>query len=400
MNGHQRSNTPILLNIKAKNLLSFGPEGVELDLDSPLTVLIGPNGSGKSNLLEAIRLLQSAPSHLATPVRSGGGIRNWIWKGQPNSHAVVEVVVSNPKGNQSLRHKLAFAESSQRFELVDEIVENELPDSGFDAPFFYYRFQHGRPVLSVKEPSSQNRRELQRQDVALDESILSQRKDPDQFPELAHLSRSYERIRLYREWEFGRNAFLRNPQSIDLPSSPLMEDFSNLGMFLNRLRQTPRTKANLIEKLTDFYEDLTDFELNFEGGTVQVFFTEGEFAIPAKRLSNGSLRYLCLLAILLDSEPPPLVGIEEPEMGMHPDLIPKLADILLDASSRCQLIVTTHSDILVDALSEQPESVVVCEKHDGQTTMNRLSSSELHKWLEKYRLGELWTSGELGGVRW
>ena len=179
-----------------------------------------------------------------------------------------------------------------------------------------------------------------------------------------------------------------------------MEDFTNLGMFLNRLRQDPKTKASLIEKLSDAYEGLTDFELNFEGGTVQVFFTEGELAVPALRLSDGSLRYLCLLAILLDPDPPPLVGIEEPEMGVHPDLMPKLADLLLDASSRCQLVVTTHSDILVDALSERPDSVVVCEKHDGQTSMTRLDSTDLAHWLEKYRLGELWTSGELGGVRW
>ena len=65
----------------------------------------------------------------------------------------------------------------------------------------------------------------------------------------------------------------------------------------------------MIEKLSDAYEGLTDFELNFEGGTVQVFFTEGELAVPASRLSDGSLRYLCLLAILLDPDPPPLVGI-------------------------------------------------------------------------------------------
>ena len=192
----------------------------------------------------------------------------------------------------------------------------------------------------------------------------------------------------------------RDPQRIDVRPNPLMENFSNLGMFLNRLRQTPRTKANFIEKLSDIYEDLTDFQLNFEGGTVQIFFTEGDFAMPATRLSDGCLRYLCLLAILLDPEPPPLIGIEEPELGMHPDLIPGIADLLVDASSRCQLVVTTHSDILVDALTEQPESVVVCEKHDGRTTMKRLNQSELSHWLEKYRLGELWTSGELGGVRW
>ena len=65
-----------------------------------------------------------------------------------------------------------------------------------------------------------------------------------------------------------------------------------------------------------------------------------------------------------------------------------------------QLVVTTHSDVLVDSLTEVPESVVVCEKHHGQTEMRRLNRNELATWLDKYRLGELWTSGELGGNRW
>ena len=122
--------------------------------------------------------------------------------------------------------------------------------------------------------------------------------------------------------------------------------------------------------------------------------------IPATRLSDGTLRYLCLLAILCDPDPPPLICIEEPELGLHPDVLPKLADHLLAASRRTQLIVTTHSDVLVDAMSEQPESVVVCEKHHGATAMTRLAADDLQVWLQKYRLGELWIRGELGGTRW
>jgi predicted ATPase len=75
-------------------------------------------------------------------------------------------------------------------------------------------------------------------------------------------------------------------------------------------------------------------------------------------LSDGSLRYLCLLAILCDPEPPPLIGLEEPELGLHPDLLPKVADLLVAAAQRTQLIVTTHSDILVDALTERPDALV------------------------------------------
>ncbi len=180
----------------------------------------------------------------------------------------------------------------------------------------------------------------------------------------------------------------------------LEEDFSNLGLFLNRLRRKPKAKAALLEGLRDLYDDVTDFDVIVEGGTVQVFFTEREFAIPATRLSDGTLRYLCLLAILCDPDPPPLICIEEPELGLHPDILPKLADKLLAASKRCQLIVTTHSDILVDAMSEMPEVIVVCEKHHGATTMHRLSRDELAGWLGKCRLGSLWTQGKIGGTRW
>lgn len=309
---------PMLRRICATNLLSFGPEGMDLELPS-LTVLIGPNGSGKSNLLEVIGLLQAAPTQLATPVRDGGGVRNWIWKGQPDSSASVEAIVKVPNDYEALRHAIEFEESDQVFKLVDERIEREHPSSGHTDPFFFYKYQHGFPVLSI---ANSDRRELNRDSVSPDESILSQRKDPDQFPELASLSHFYERISLYREWEFGRNALIRRPHGADVRSAPLTEDFSNLGMFLNRMRQYPKTKASLFELLGQIYEGVTDFELNFEGGTVQVFFTEGEFAIPATRLSDGSLRYLCLLAILLDPEPPRLVGIEEPEVCMHPDLIP------------------------------------------------------------------------------
>ena len=281
---------------------------------------------------------------------------------------------------------------------MDERVENEHPHPGHQDPFFFYRFQGGRPALAVK--GEDNRRPLQREDVADDESILSQRKEPDQYPELAHLSSLYESIRLYRDWGFGRKAPFRQPQSTDVRPTPLREDFSNLGMFLNRIRQDPRTKSNLIDRLTDAYEGMNDFELNFEGGTIQVFFSEGDLAVPATRLSDGSMKYLCLLAILLNPHPPPIVCIEEPEMGMHPDLLPKIADLLVEASQQSQLIVTTHSDILVDALTDRPESVVVCEKHDGKTSMTRLDRQDLSSWLGKYRLGELWTTGQLGGVRW
>jgi predicted ATPase len=407
----------LLREIKIKNLLSFGPEGVTLEM-RPLNVLIGPNGSGKSNLIEAIALLRSTAvvssptsvGDLRDVVRRGGGAAEWIWKAEmPRSQrlrlsaesggvrrAYIEAIIENLKGRPPLRHVLSFREFKHSLDIVDEQIEKFHPSPGKDIAHFYYRFQKGHPVITVKH----KQRPLTRETVDLSESIVGQRRDAETFPEINYLAGAYDGIMIYREWTFGRTSVFRAPQPADLRGAPLQEDFSNLGLFLNYLRGIPSAKSVIIERLRDLYEGLEDFDVNIRGGTVELFLTEGDFVIPAKRLSDGTMRYLCLLAILCDPDPPPLICIEEPELGLHPDLLPKIADLLVEASLRTQLIVTTHSDILVDAMTDHAEDVVVFEKHEGRTEANRLQNSELQAWLEKYRLGQLWTRGQIGGTRW
>ena len=387
----------LIRRLQPRSFLSFGPDFPGLELQC-LNVLIGANGSGKSNLIEAISLLRAAPKEWREVTRKGGGVTEWIWKGEmKNGKAKIETVISNPKGKQPLRHRMAFHAVSQTFALDDEQVENESADQGQADAYFYYRYQGGNPVLNT---AGNGQRELARDAIEPDRSILAQRRDPEMYPELAWLAQSYESMRIYREWAFGRNTVFREPQQTDLRHDRLEEDFSNLGLFLSQLRKTPKAKKAILEGLRDLYDGLSDFETIVGDGSVQVFFTEGDFSIPATRLSDGTLRYLCLLAILCDPCPPPLICIEEPELGLHPDILPKLADLLVAASGRTQLIVTTHSDILVDAMTDRPETVVVCEKHEGRTQMKRLNKEELTKWLEEYRLGQLWIDGQLGGKRW
>ncbi|HUL29871.1 MAG TPA: AAA family ATPase, partial [Thermodesulfobacteriota bacterium] len=210
------------------------------------------------------------------------------------------------------------------------------------------------------------------------------------------------KIRLYREWNIGRYTPPRLPQKADLPGDFLIEDASNLGLVLNNLEHKGEVWNLLLERLKQFHEPIKNISTKIEGGAVQVFLHENGLhqPIPATRLSDGTLRYLCLLSILCHPSPPPLVCIEEPELGLHPDILPTLAELLMDASQRTQLIVTTQSDILVDALSETPETVLVCEKYDASTAMKRLQKEGLSEWLKKYSLGELWRMGEIGGKRW
>jgi predicted ATPase len=405
MSQKHREENRLIREITLRNILSYGPQSDPIPLHS-LNLLIGPNGSGKSNLIEAIALLRAAPGDLGNVVRRGGGVGEWIWKGSPKDKGTIDALINNPLGVQPIRHVLSFQPEKQTFRLVDERIENESPAIGqidwdkrrmrSTADPFFYRYQNGHPILSVAGQD----KILARESVEPDLSILAQRRDPETYPVLSYLAGAYEKIRVYREWSFGRNSIFREPQKADMRNDRLEEDFSNLGLFINRLRRNPKAKNALITALRDLYDDFNDFDVSIEGGTVQVFFTEGDFTIPATRLSDGTLRYLCLLAILCDPDPPFLICIEEPELGLHPDILPKVADLLVDASARTQLIVTTHSDILVDAMTERPESVLVCEKHMGQTEMRRLDGEKLAAWLEEYRLGELWTRGELGGTRW
>lgn len=392
------SHPVLILHLAPKNILSFGPENEGIELLS-LNLLIGPNGSGKSNLIEAINLMRSAPKEFRDVTRKGGGVSEWIWKGDPKKPASVEWIVGYPKGVKPLRHFMAFRAEAQAFSLDDESVEECEPrHANENGVYFYYRYQHGQPAVNtVKE----GQRRLAKDSIEPDRSILAQRRDPETYPELAWLAQNYERVRIYREWAFGRSAVFREPQKADMRNDLLEEDFSNLGLFLNRLKtRFPVAKKAILAGLKDLYEGISDFDVLIEGGTVQVFFTEGDFVIPATRLSDGTLRYLCLLAILCDPEPPPLICIEEPELGLHPDILPKVADLLRSAATRTQLVVTTHSDILVDAMTETPECVVVCAKEEGRTTMQRLVPEELEQWLVKYRLGQLWTKGQIGGNRW
>ncbi|CAM5782843.1 AAA family ATPase [Castellaniella caeni] len=262
----------LIHSIQLNNFLSFGPSAKALQL-GPLNVLIGPNGSGKSNLMESITLLQSAPDKLMDPIRDGGGVRDWLWKGGSTTpEASLDFVLSNPLGKQNLRYTLAFTEVGQRFEIVDERVENEAPqDEQYAEPYFYYHFNRGRPVLNV----GSEKRALRQEDVDLEKSILSQRKDPDQYPEITWLGQTLGKIRLYREWSFGRYTAPRAPQKTDLPNVHLEPDASNLGLVLNRLSNQPAVKQRLLTALQALYDGITDYHVQFEGGTVQVFFHEG-----------------------------------------------------------------------------------------------------------------------------
>jgi predicted ATPase len=393
--------------IRLENILSYGPGTEPFPLE-PLNVLIGPNGSGKSNLIEALSLLAATPRDLQQPIWEGGGVGNWLWKGVPWA-SIATVGATVRYTDIPLSYVLSFTGNWARFQLVDELVQLTRPASPIDPqPYLFYHYigQGNRPIIDVvmAAPADENRfqRELQWADVDPTQSVLSQRRDNFTYPELTYIADLFGSMSFYREWNLGHYAAVRIPQRPDAYQAFLLPDCSNLALVLSDLLNQPRVKQQILEHMRDFYPSFTDVVASVSGGTVQIFFHEKalHYPIPATRLSDGSLRYLCLLAILCHPNPPWVICIEEPEIGLHPDVIPEVAKLLIEASSRSQIFVTTHSDILVDALTDVPEAVIVCEKPEGSTQLRRLNADELKHWLTDYGLGQLWMRGEIGGNRW
>jgi len=235
-----------------------------------------------------------------------------------------------------------------------------------------------RPCTDFKEEE----RKLKREQVLPEESILSQVKDPERYPALARLQDAYANIRMFRNWSFGPGALLRQEQSTQGSNDFLEDGGDNLALVLSRIRS-----GDLMLSLKKLYDGIEDISFNIQTGAIQLWVDEaggGRRKTPTTRLSDGTLRYLCLLALLPHPEPPPLIVIEEPELGLHPDVLPHLAELLTAAAERTQLVVTTHSRMLVDAFSDQPESIIVCGKENGESRLERLSAGDLKEWLAEY----------------
>jgi len=118
----------------------------------------------------------------------------------------------------------------------------------------------------------------------------------------------------------------------------------------------------------------------------------------ASELSDGTLRFLMLLTILSSPAAAPVIAIDEPEMGLHPAMLPIIAEYAVDAAERSQIIFTTHSPDFLDAFGDFTPATSVVVWENGETVIRRLEEERLQYWLREYSLGKLFTSGELEGM--
>ena len=375
----------VIERLELKDILSFGPDSPPVEL-GPLNVMIGPNASGKSNLIRVLHLLSGVPKGKLLMVPDGSLSDDWIRRGK---HVLLggEIKAALPDANTPLTYELKIRSVDGELEVLSERVfagqTKVLARSEFISATDPSTLIYGKQNISLVVEARRSALSLGRPE-----------------PLLIQAAETLSNIAIHQDWSFGSQAALRVPQGADLPNDTLRGDAANLGLVLNRLNQDAMSKSRLIGGLQRLYEGIGDLRVNVTCGHVVLDVKEGDFRIPASNLSDGTLRYLCLLAILNDPDPPGLICLEEPELGLHPDILPAVGELLIDASTRCQLIVTTHSDVLVDKLTHTPEHVVVCEKHDGQSHMRRLDKADLAGWLKDYSLGQLWSSGHIGGNRW
>lgn len=394
-------------SITLQNTFSFGPEAQTLEL-RPLNVVIGPNGSGKSNLVDAFTLLASTPMDLQAGIRAVGGAETLVYCGRSCPGADLSVVLPPSLARPRVTHEIGLSAPSDGGNalVMAERVGGE--GGGTDGRgVTLYNWAGDGPWLSEHREDASfppthwaASEAIQTAGLSPFQSILAQRRDPQRYPALAELCRAYGGIRVYADWESGRRSTLRRGSDTGFAGQWLLEEAQNLGLLVANM-QTWSTWRRIDEAMGEFLDRYEGIGARIDGNRATVFLREQGLSrpIPATRLSEGTVRFIALLSVLLNDDPPPFVILEEPETNLHPDAIVLVADLLREASQRMQILVTTHSDILVERLSDVPEDVAIASHEDGSTRLRRVDRDVMEQYVRgKYHLGGVWMRGGLRGA--
>lgn len=337
-----------------------------------LNIFVGANGAGKSNLISFFRMLQSLiEGNLADYVRDSGGISDLLYNGR--------------KATKQMEFETRFGSRGYRFTLKPG------PGEGFaltdEARFYEYGYSGWWELGSSGDNSSLLVKE------AKGTSHDSQYSQP-----VYNAINSWE---IYHFHDTSSTAPMRHAEIIE-DNKVLRYDASNIGPFLLRLQNEKKSYydeiLNACRLVAPFFDDFL-LDLQHLGPKIKVALswkTKGsDYPMQPYHLSDGSIRFICLATALLQPDPPSTIIIDEPELGLHPEAIRILGELIEDASKRTQIIVATQSPLLLDQFSI--EDIVVVNRKEGQSTFERLQYADFNEWLESYSVGELWVKNVIQG---
>jgi len=347
-----------------------------------LNLITGPNGSGKSNLYRALRLLaETAQGGVVNALAREGGLDSTFWAGPETISRRMrngEVPIQSTVRQGVKRLRLGFAgedfsysialglpEPSLSFFSLDPEIKKECIWAGplyrpasllvdRDGPMIRAREGRGWDVLAQYTPNF--------------DSLFDQVGSLRTSPEVFQMREFIRRWRFYDHFRSDADAPVRQPQ-LGTRTPVLHHDGRDLAAALQTIREIGDPEA-LQAAISDAFPGARLNIAPLAGGRFAIeFFQEGLLRpLSAAELSDGTLRYLLLVAALLTPRPPSLMVLNEPETSLHPDLLPALARLIIRVSEQCQVWVVSHARRLISALQEDPEcNCIVLEKTLGQT---------------------------------
>ena len=357
---------------------------VILPLDR-LNVVTGPNGSGKSSLYKAIRLLASvAQGRVIGALAQEGGLQSTLWAGPESFSRGMkrgDVPVQGTVRRNRVSLKLGFADEDYGYAIdlglpvasarsmfgQDPEIKAEAVWAGELLSRRNMFASRNGPAVSVLD--KEGRRSAVLTDLAPFDSMMTHAADPKHALELLVLRERMRGWRFYDHFRTDPEAPVRRPQ-VGTRTPVLSSDGSDLAAAFQSIREM------------GVASDLDDaIDRAFPGSHIEIVSGDGLFDVEMHQtgllrplrlaeLSDGTLRYLLLVAALLSPRPPSLLVLNEPETSLHPELLPALAELIIAASARSQIIVVSHAAALVDALADAGDVVVhALAKELGETVI-------------------------------
>ena len=357
----------------------------------PLNVLIGANGVGKTSLLEVFSLLGAgAEGRLEPRLASLGGLNEVLTRDRA-THLGFDVRMTSAE-RAPLNYHLEIAPKGQSYQIVEEALTQH-SDPLAPTPFKHIQARGLDVRYSTPKHKGLLRPTWEHSPL---ETALSQ--VPKMYEEPERFRSRLASCGLYGLIDVSPRSPVRLPQAMRPVTIPGPSG-DDLVSYLFFLRESEPARYDV---LTDTLEAaFPDFErLSFPpvaAGTLALTWTDVNFQSPMymHQLSEGTLRFLWLAALLQSPSLPAVMLIDEPEVSLHPYLLCLLVSLLREASLRTQLVIATHSDRLIRFLD--PAEVLVCDSTEGETTVTWADTMDLERWLADYTLDELWMMNVIRG---